>query len=247
MRDYIFHDYFLPIDKTSAKATSLNRVITEQSLQGIDWLKVDSQGTDLRIVRSLRPEYFAALVALDVEPGFIHAYLREDLFTDIHDFLTQNGFWLSDLHCQAYPRVRSESLAPLSELAGYPQDTIRSVLRGSPTAAEARYLRTIPAAAAAGTRQLLMLSVFALIDGHVGIAFEAIKKYEQVGGRYDQVALMKQIIGHELQKACELPAHRELTNTITHQLVVRMTSWYGRLGPRGRYWMRRLYKTIVER
>ena len=54
------------------------------SLSGIDWLKTDSQGTDLRIFNSLRPEVRSRVLAIDIEPGLIDAYVGEDLFVDAH-------------------------------------------------------------------------------------------------------------------------------------------------------------------
>jgi hypothetical protein len=174
--DYSFRDYFIPESRVSVQATSLNRVIDDYELPGIDWLKLDSQGTDLRIIRSLRPSVLGHMTALEVEPGLVDAYHGEDLFHDVHSYLRGQGYWLANLHAQAYPRVRPESAAELREMCaelGIPQAVEHTKV--SPTAAEARYLRTMGSTPPG--RSLVLLFVFALLDGHAGFALDVLKAY----------------------------------------------------------------------
>jgi hypothetical protein len=197
--NYSFRDHFVPESRESVQATSLNRVIDERGLTGIDWLKLDSQGTDLRIIRSLGPKALADLTAVEVEPGFINAYVGEDLFHDVHRDLTENGFWLCDLNCQAYPRVRPESVDELERLCrAWGVAGGVGALKASPTAAEARYLRELDPSMDA--RAITMLFVFATISGQVAFAFDVKKAYEIQCGADRVSTAMNATLRHELRR-----------------------------------------------
>ncbi|NIQ16535.1 MAG: hypothetical protein GTO02_19710, partial [Candidatus Dadabacteria bacterium] len=107
---YSFYDYFIPIDKCKVPAVTLNKVIEDLRINQIHWLKLDTQGTDLKILKSLSNNVLNKLIAVDIEPGFINSYINEDLFVDCHNWLIKQGFWLSQLNCQKYPKVRFETL-----------------------------------------------------------------------------------------------------------------------------------------
>jgi FkbM family methyltransferase len=184
LKNYLFYDYFVPVSNEKVQATSLNRVIKERKLTSLDWIKIDSQGMDLKIINSLDEKYLSKVVALDVEPGFIPAYKGEDLFPSVHEFLVSKGFWLADLRSQKYPRVNAGSLREINSLLNIRDENgIEPFLTSSPTAAEARYLRTISSAAKCGEEQLLLLFIFSILCGHNGFAFdvkiEHEKKYEK--------------------------------------------------------------------
>jgi hypothetical protein len=204
LRHYVFYPYFLPEERRRVPATSLNRVIAAHGLGSIDWLKLDSQGTDLRILRSLAGEHFDNLVAVEVEPGLIDAYFGEDLFVDVHRGLTQKGFWLSELGIQAYPRARSESLTELATLSGtLSPESIGRLLKGSPTAVEARYLRNIPHAAARGRRQLVLLFVFAMLDRKIGFAFDVMVQYEHAFGKGKVAESMRHAVKCQIENSLQ--------------------------------------------
>src|SRR5262249_38977983 len=110
LANFHFRDRFEIEGKTTVAASTLDCVLDRLSLDRIDWLKVDTQGTDLRIFTSLSDRIRSHVLALDIEPGLIDAYRGEDLFTDAHSYLSKNGFWLSDLNVGGAVRVRESSL-----------------------------------------------------------------------------------------------------------------------------------------
>ena len=184
LRNYVFYDYFVPVSNDKVQATSLNRVIKERKLPSLDWIKIDSQGMDLKIINSLDEQHLSKVVALDVEPGFIPAYKGEDLFPSVHEFLVSKGFWLADLRSQKYPRVNSSSLHEINCLLNITDENgIEPFLIPSPTAAEARYLRTISSAAQCGEEQLLFLFVFSILCGLYGFAFDVKIEHEKRYGK----------------------------------------------------------------
>ena len=203
LSSFIFRDLFVPVRKVSVPAISLNRVIEDYDLGRLDWLKLDTQGMDLKLIKSLRQEYFDKLLAVDIEPGLIHAYKGEDLFAETHTYLMDRGFWLSDLRVQAYAKVRPETVVKMTEsLNGMDRSTLERRLKRSPTAAEARYLREIAWLRdnAADRRSFILSFVFALLDGQTGFAFDVLTEYEALFGADEQHELMRQVAVARLAK-----------------------------------------------
>src|SRR5207247_2893397 len=90
LENYIYSDLFVVEREAKVRAATLDAVVQRLGLTGIDWLKVDTQGTDLRIFGTLSSNLRAGVLAIDVEPGLIDAYQGEDLFVDTHSALTHS-------------------------------------------------------------------------------------------------------------------------------------------------------------
>jgi hypothetical protein len=125
------------------------------------------------------------VLAIDVEPGLIDAYVGEDLFVDAHKGLTGRGFWLSNLEVCGTVRMRS---ATVKEINAKNKDLdgplIERTVRRTPGWVEARYLRTIKSLvqANAGKREFALLWSFALIDNQPGFAIDLALEYERIFG-----------------------------------------------------------------
>lgn len=195
LESFVFQDLFVPVGRAKAPATTLNKVLKDQGLEGFDWVKVDSQGTDLRILRSLEPETFKRLLVVDVEPGLIDAYKGEDLFVDTHAFLVGNGFFLADVHTQSYARLRPSTAREIARIIDVADAT--PFLKKSPTCCEARYFRTLEHLETHGTKRMLITAfVFGLVDELLGYAFDVALVYNQKFGKdSDGTVLLK--IAHE--------------------------------------------------
>jgi hypothetical protein len=96
-------------------------------------------------------------------------YDGENTFDLVHKALTEEGFWLSSLNFQSFPRVIQSTRKALS--SQFDQQHIEG-LPGSPTAAEARYFRTLEhlKLVEASLRHYVSLWALALLDGKVGFA-----------------------------------------------------------------------------
>lgn len=194
LSDYLFADLFTVEKRVSVKATRLDDVLDGLELPSIDWLKLDSQGTDLRLFNSLRAETRSRVLALDVEPGLIDAYQGEDLFIDAHRELIHSGFWLSNLSVQGAVRMRPAALEQMLAVEkGLTRDRVERSVRASPGWVEARYLRTLEWMAHHDLRQreYALLWVFALLDGQFAFAFDLALDWERILGRSDLSESMK--------------------------------------------------------
>ncbi|MBI3912593.1 MAG: FkbM family methyltransferase [Chloroflexi bacterium] len=191
---YLFADSFAVEKQATVPAMRLDDVVSRLALGEIDWLKIDSQGTDLRLFNSLADGIRTRVLALDVEPGLIDAYRGEDLFSETHRELLQNGFWLSNLRTRGAVRMRSSTFDQVSELdRDIIQDRIAKSVRPSPAWVEARYLRTTE-----WLRQndlskhaYALLWTFAMLDRQFGFALDVAMEWEKFFGAGDTPRLMR--------------------------------------------------------
>jgi FkbM family methyltransferase len=173
LADYIFSDLFEVEREVDVPAGTIEHALEKLQMKAVDWLKTDSQGTDLRLYTSLSPTARAGVLAVDVEPGLIDAYEGEDLFVEAHARLVADGFWLSRAAVQGTVRMNRAVAGRVGAKNGLSIDEISTWVRPSPGWIEARYLRRIDRVEA-GDRdgRLLLLGVFALVDEQYGFAID---------------------------------------------------------------------------
>lgn len=179
---YLFADLFAVESESTVRATTLAEVVAQLHLPGIDWLKSDSQGTDLRLLNSLPDALRSRVLAVDIEPGLIDAYRGEDLFVTAHADIVRQGFWLSNLRVQGALRMRQSTLSWLrSREPWLTREFIQEHFRTSPAWCEATYLRTVDALVASrGDRDgFSMLWTFSLLEDQLGFALDLAAEYER--------------------------------------------------------------------
>jgi FkbM family methyltransferase len=217
LSQYLFSDLFVVEREDTVFATSLDSVLEGFSLSRVDWFKTDSQGIDLRLFKSLRDPVRSGVLAIDIEPGLIDAYEREDLFVDAHRELTQGGFWLSNLEVRGAVRFRRASCDALSELIpNHRYEYLERSLKKSPAWCEARYLRTIESVACGqfSKREYVLLWIFALLDDQVGFTADLTIEYEKAFGKDATSEMMRDEIRRRLTKR----GHAFLSSTAKHLL-----------------------------
>ena len=133
------------VREIEVSATTLEQAIQEQGLRRIDWLKLDTQGTDGRLVASLPDHLAAGLVCVDVEPGTDAFYRGEDTFESVHALMKSLGFRLARLESIDAARISRQALQDLlphpSSLIETAVDISLSRRYRSPVAVNARYMR----------------------------------------------------------------------------------------------------------
>jgi hypothetical protein len=193
LSNFHFYDEFTVERVTSAPATTLESVLRRLELDHLDWLKLDTQGTDLRIFMSLPENLRSRVLALDVEPGLIDAYKGEDLFVDTHAALLKEGFWLSDLNLGKAVRVRESSLTAIVPDKTHHSTFAKRAIKKTPAWCEARYLRTLESMQASrfGRSEYILLWAFAMADGQTGFAMDVALEYERMFDRDEAGVTMK--------------------------------------------------------
>lgn len=208
LADHLFAPFFEVERQTSIEALPLADALADHGLQRVDWLKIDSQGTDLRIYQSLPDALRRTVLALDIEPGLIDAYEGEDLFVATHAALTAEGFWLSDLELHGTPRIRQTTLEHLQRVQPeLTAERLQRGLRSSPGWCNARYLRTIPwlrqQSAAPGEHALL--GCFALLDRQPGFALDLALEYRERFGADPLAGFLHDAAVRQILSKCDSP------------------------------------------
>jgi len=193
LSNFLFSDLFEVEREAIVPAGTLDSVLDRLSLSRIDWFKTDSQGTDLRIFNSLREQVRSRVLAIDIEPGLIDAYVGEDLFVEAHRDLTQNGFWLSDLNIGVAVRMRRSTLREVIERDKNVNNAfVERTLKKSPVYCEARYFRTIESLAQGDFLKgdYALLWIFAILDNQLGFALDLAVEYMRIFGKDNLSQLM---------------------------------------------------------
>ncbi len=177
-KQYTFTETFEVVGQVEFPTTRLDAVIRNLDIHRIDWIKLDSQGKDLDLYLSIDAPTRKRILAIDIEPGVSPFYEGENTFDESHRALLNEGFWLSSIKLQngGFPRVQQSTRQALSSQLLQPQNQPINFeqLPVSPTALEARYLRTLEHLTSVGAdlADYVSLWVFALCDDKLGFALD---------------------------------------------------------------------------
>lgn len=162
---WLLKDLFLVKEKKKLPAIQLSHALKEANIDYIDWLKTDTQGTDLRIFTSLPAKLSQGILAAEFEPGIIDAYQEEDKLFSVMEVMHKENFWLSSMETKGFQRFPDEFISR------YSLKDVSRLQRASPCWAELCYLRNM----ARTRRDNLLLLVFALLEKQYGFALEICK------------------------------------------------------------------------
>ena len=150
------------VDEVEVPATTLAGALRSADLDRADWIKLDTQGTDLRLLEGLDEPLLGSLMAVDAEPGFDQHYETEDTFGDLHRWMIEHGFWMADIELTRAVRLRRETFdAALGARSKLGRMRYEFTLKTSPTAAGPRYLRTLASLDKAGASRADYLRLWA--------------------------------------------------------------------------------------
>lgn len=164
LKAWVFAPLFEVAETVRLPAVELKAVLRELNLDRVDWFKCDSQGTDLRIFKSLDTDMTDRTLLAEFEPGIIDSYQGEDKLHEVMAYMEGRPFWVSDMEVKGSQRMDPGAVASLSYLQRrYPA----SFLKTSPGWCEVTYLNTCDSSALS-LRDCLLAWVFATIKGQHG-------------------------------------------------------------------------------
>lgn len=85
------------------ETTTLEAFCAEENITEIDFLKIDVQGADLKVLQGAN-SLLNDVLAIQVEVGFSSLYLNQPLFADVDIFLRDRNFTLFDLSSKSIHR-----------------------------------------------------------------------------------------------------------------------------------------------
>lgn len=185
LAEWVFADQFEIVRQMELPASGLTEALQKAGLAGIDWLKCDTQGTDLKLYQSLPADWRERLLAVEFEPGFIDAYTGEDQVADILAAMKPAPFWLSRLDVGKTPRGRP-SMMPMGR-----SPWSRRLAPSAPAWAGLQFLRDVARTPRPLDRRAWLLTwVFATIAGQPGQALTvALEGQQLLGGLlFEQMA-----------------------------------------------------------
>ena len=156
---WMFAERFGVVEQRTLPAVSLTHLLKDNGIQSIDWIKLDTQGTDLRLLDSLPQEMWAHCAVVQMEPGIMDAYAGEDKLHDVLRRFDGLDYFAAELD------VRGTQRFPATEWAELPWYARRWPARvQSPAAgwAEVSFLRSYSPASSADSRDLLWAWVCAV-------------------------------------------------------------------------------------
>jgi FkbM family methyltransferase len=138
LSNYSYADLFEVRRIVSVPATSLDRLSRKLNTH-FDWMKIDTQGSELEILQSMQGPLLDRLICCDAEIGLYSHYINSVSFSKFHDFMTANGFQIANLiRVQSRLRLRKEDVDPFIAPGGS-----QSALNRWPTSLELRYIRSV--------------------------------------------------------------------------------------------------------
>ena len=116
-------------DIAQIEVDTLDHVLLEGSVEDVDFVKANTQGSELFVLQGGDQTLASSVVGVEVEVEFVPIYKGQPLFTDVDTYLRQLGFALFDLRPCFWKRAAGRGI-------GGPQ--------GQMICADALYLRTLP-------------------------------------------------------------------------------------------------------
>jgi FkbM family methyltransferase len=183
---YAFAPLFEVERTVELRALGLSAALAELGLERVDWIKIDSQGTDLRLFRSLSADLARTVLVAEFEPGIIDAYEGEDLLSDLLVEMRGRGFWVSEMTVRGSTRIDSGLAARLfgPRASAY----LDASQRTAPGWAEIAYFNDFADEDAFGKRELLLGCAFAFLRGHNAFALELTARgRERFGAPFEEL------------------------------------------------------------
>jgi len=79
------------------KVRTLDSFMEEGSVRDVDFIKLDTQGSELSVLEGCRDHVIPKTFGMQIEVEFIEIYKNQHLFRDVDAFVCKNGFQLIDL------------------------------------------------------------------------------------------------------------------------------------------------------
>ena len=176
---WAFSDKFKIEQKVNLKSMNLKQVLKQLKLNRIDWFKTDSQGTDLRLFKSLSEDIQNKILVAEFEPGIIDSYKGEDKFYELLRYMDNKNFWLSNLTIKGSHRISSNELNEISG-SGLMQKIIQYSMNKAPGWSETSFINSFEIDLS--KREYLLGWVFSTIQHQHGFALTLSKKGAKLFG-----------------------------------------------------------------
>ena len=84
------------VDSVDVPATTIDAYCSQRAVQA-DFLKLDTEGTELEILRGAEDQLSSGILGVRAEVNFERTFVDKPLFGEIHDFMLERDFYLLNL------------------------------------------------------------------------------------------------------------------------------------------------------
>ena len=113
--NWIFKPKFDVKKRIKVKTTTLNEIINKKKIKHIDWIKLDLQGIDLRIFKSIPYNIRKNILVAEFEPGLYSFYKNEDKLSDVLKYMA-NEYLIDEFVFSSSIRSNSKFFGSLNFL-----------------------------------------------------------------------------------------------------------------------------------
>ena len=103
-------DRFDTVDRVSIATDTLDRIVAEHQIEDVDFIKADTQGTELFVLRGATGVLASQVTGVEVEAEFAQIYSGQPVFADVDTLLRDLGFHLFDLRPCYWKRAAGRSV-----------------------------------------------------------------------------------------------------------------------------------------
>ena len=200
---------FDTVDQREVEAQALDELLDAHQLTGVDFIKADTQGSELFVLQGAVRALNSSVIGVEVEAEFTPIYAGQPVFADVDAYLRPLGFQLFDLRPCYWKRRAGRTL-------GGP--------RGQIIWADALYLKSIVALRALvdGTPEsrrpgkLLKAIAIALLYGYYDYAFEIAQELGGCLPAADRAHLIESLrtAGEREARVPRFPGRRPLASVL---------------------------------
>lgn len=172
LKEWIFSDLFSITERVDTPAITLGKAISQANINYVDWIKIDTQGTDLRLFKSIPENIRRKILIAEFEPGIIDAYKGEDKLHEVMKDMENTSFWLTDMTVKGTVRISEKYVGRYSRKM---RKIISHTHKSSPCWAEITYLNNLSEPDLT-KRDCLLSIAFSCIQKQFGFALELCEK-----------------------------------------------------------------------
>jgi FkbM family methyltransferase len=92
------------VGETTLKCETLDNALKDEGLTDVDFVKLDTQGSELGILEGATSALCGSVFGLEIEVSFAELYKGQPLFANVDLFVRQHGFDLIDLRTASWKR-----------------------------------------------------------------------------------------------------------------------------------------------
>lgn len=182
LNDYFFSSFFTVNSTEKVEIVELQSLLQKEKITYIDWLKIDTQGTDVRLLESLGTHLIDRVLVIETEPGFINAYQNEDKITDCLNFMkSRHNFFLSKFEVKGVLRIPEIAFNNIFRSRLWRRIASRW-LKNIPGWAEITYTNSLIWDEKYSAREYILAWLFVTLEWHHGLAYvysqQALKRFK---------------------------------------------------------------------